>query len=225
MSAEVFAQDGTLDKYIGDAVMAFWNAPLGQRDHAARACRAALKMAARERELMGEFAGHGVKTVFTRIGINTATAAVGFVGSEHLFNFTALGDGINLASRMEGANKIYGTQILVSETTAALVGGEFYLRRMDVLRVKGKSQPMAMFELMGEKTVADARLAERIAGFERAFGAYQSCRWDESEKILLELSAGFGQDAAVDALLARVRDYRRVPPPEGWDGVYVSSSK
>ncbi len=130
MSDQVFAQDGTLDKYIGDAVMAFWNAPLPQEDHAVRACRAALQMVAREKELRAQFAaergqGEVPPKLFTRIGINTATVAVGFIGSEHLFNYTALGDGVNLASRLEGANKLYGTRILLSANTAGAGEGGF----------------------------------------------------------------------------------------------------
>ena len=170
MSTQVFRQDGTLDKYIGDAVMAFWNAPLPQEDHAVRACRAALHMIAREKELHAEFASLGTRRIHTRIGINTTSAAVGFIGSEHLFNYTALGDGVNLASRMEGANKIYDTQILVSESTASQVKKYFYLRRTDVLRVKGKKQPMPVYELLAERTsAANADLDERIRIYETAF--------------------------------------------------------
>jgi adenylate cyclase len=160
MSAQVFRNDGTLDKYIGDAVMAFWNAPIPQADHAQRACRAALAMVARERELQEEFAALGTKEVYTRIGIHTSPAAVGFIGSEHLFNYTAMGDGVNLASRMEGANKIYGTQILITEPTAMLVKDAFLLRKVDVLRVKGKKMPMAVYEVMAERGAWHRRPAD-----------------------------------------------------------------
>ena len=208
MSSEVFRQDGTLDKYIGDAVMCFWNAPLPQMDHAARACRAALAMVAREKALYEEMAV-GTKRLFTRIGINTSAMAVGFIGSEHLFNYTALGDGVNLASRLEGANKIYGSQIILSENTAALVKGAFWLRKIDVLRVKGKKEPMAVFELMGERGGegaaggADraAMLKERIEKYEAAFEAYEGRKWDEAEGLLLEVSGRFGEDGPVTALL------------------------
>jgi adenylate cyclase len=224
MSTEVFKQDGTLDKYIGDAVMAFWNAPLTQADHAARACRAALGMVRREKELHGEFAALGTKHIFTRIGINTTSVAVGFIGSEHLFNYTAMGDGVNLASRMEGANKLYGTQILISETTAALVREKFNMRRIDVLRVKGKKKPMGVFELLGEGAV-DQGLGERIRGYEEAFDAYQARNWERAEKLLLEVCGRFGEDGAAEALLKRVREYRNDPPAADWDGVFVSDTK
>ncbi len=225
MSAQVFAEDGTLDKYIGDAVMCFWNAPLPQADHAARACRAALRMLARERELKAEFTALGATKVFTRIGINTSPAAVGFIGSEHLFNYTAMGDGINLASRMEGANKLYGTQILLSESTAQLVRDQFLIRRMDVLRVKGKKQPMPMYELIAEKSAGSPETQELIQKYEAAFTAYQSQQWAQAEATLVEISQRFSEDAPTAALLARVRNYRDHPPPSDWDGVYVSKSK
>lgn len=225
MSAQVFRNDGTLDKYIGDAVMAFWNAPVPQADHAQRACRAALAMVARERELQGEFAALGTKEVYTRIGIHTSPAAVGFIGSEHLFNYTAMGDGVNLASRMEGANKIYGTQILITEPTALLVKEAFILRKVDVLRVKGKKVPMAAYEVMAERGREDANLSERIRLYEEAFRVYQSRDWENAGRLLLELSKRFGQDGPAEVLQERMHEFQKNPPPPDWDGVHVSKSK
>ena len=212
--------------------MAFWNAPLTQADHAVRACRAALAMVRREKELHGEFAALGTKHIFTRIGINTASVAVGFIGSEHLFNFTtAMGDGVNLASRMEGANKLYGTQILISETTAALVREQFSMRRIDVLRVKGKKKPMGVFELMKEGA-ADEEIAERIRGYEGAFNAYQGRDWDRAEKILLEVCGRFGEDGAeAEAALLQQKKKKiphtamRAPRRRIGTGVFVSDTK
>jgi adenylate cyclase len=231
MSDQVLSQDGTLDKYIGDAVMAFWSAPLEQADHAARACRAALRMVRTEKELFAQMAaeagagGTGLKKTFTRIGINTAGVAVGFIGSEHLFNYTCLGDGVNLASRLEGANKLYGSRIMISHNTAVHVKDFFWLRQLDVLRVKGKQEPMAVYELLGERGTDDERLQRLTGGYAKAFAAYRGQAWDEAEKLLLELSLQFGEDEPIHALLARVREYRLHPPPASWDGVYVSKSK
>jgi adenylate cyclase len=205
--------------------MAFWNAPLSQQDHAARACAAALRMVAREKELFAEMAVPGAKTTFTRIGINTATVAVGFIGSEHLFNYTCLGDGVNLASRLEGANKLYGSRILISANTATLVQDKFWLRQVDVLRVKGKKEPMAVFELLAAKGTDDQRYGELTSSFAQAFAAYQRRDWHTAEKLLLELSRRFGQDGPAEALLHRVQEYNAHPPDPPWDGVYVSKSK
>jgi adenylate cyclase len=225
LSDRVLATDGTLDKYIGDAIMCFWNAPLTQADHAVRACRAALAMVARERELQDAFKALGAPRVFTRIGINTSPVAVGFVGSAHLFNYTVLGDGVNLASRLEGANKLYGTQILITENTAKLVKDCFYVRKIDVLRVKGKREPMAVYELMGEKENAPDTCGRLAAHYEQAFAAYQQKRWDESEKLCLEVFETFGEDGPSKALAKRIGVYRQTPPADPWDGVYEAKEK
>src|SRR5262249_2735634 len=157
----------------------------------------------RERALREEFESMGLrgKRMFTRIGVHTSPVAVGFVGSEHLFNYTALGDGVNLASRLEGANKLYGTQILISEKTAEQVKDAFWLRRVDVLRVKGKKEPMAVFELIAERAGDGAHLAERIQQYEEALSAYQAKNWDAAERLLLELSGRFGEDGPTQTLL------------------------
>lgn len=228
LSDEVLAHDGTLDKYIGDAIMCFWNAPLPQADHALRACRTALAIRAKEQAVQAELRQFGVSQVRTRIGINTATVAVGFVGSNHLFNYTALGDGVNLASRLEGANKLYGSQILLSETTAALVREHFLLRKVDVLRVKGKRQPMAVYELLGERG-ADSALEAMARAYEAAFAAYQNRQWDQAEEALCALLKPSTSVAACDsvsqALLKRLDRLRRASPAEGWDGVYDATEK
>jgi adenylate cyclase len=226
MSDEVLKEQGTLDKYIGDAIMCFWNAPLPQRDHAARACRAALAIAKREEAIREELKGLGAAALFTRIGINTTDAAVGFVGSSHLFNYTALGDGVNLASRLEGANKLYGTRILISQTTADLAGDQFVLRRVDLLQVKGKRQPMAVYELLAEQSAAGSEKLRDLANrYEAAWSQYQMRNWDQAEKELLEVLSRFGEDAASRKLLDRIAYLRAHPPAEDWDGVYEAKEK
>jgi adenylate cyclase len=224
MSDQVLLNNGTLDKYIGDAIMCFWNAPLPQANHAVLACRAALAIARREREIQDELKSYGVQRVHTRIGINTTSVAVGFVGSSHLFNYTAVGDGVNLASRLEGANKLYGTSILLSETAAEAVKDHFVLRKIDVLRVKGKRKPMAVYELIAEKG-ADTQFEPLIHGYESAFALYQAQQWDQAQKVLLELNGRFADDKACQALLERIEHLRVEPPPADWDGVYTAKSK
>jgi adenylate cyclase len=224
MSDQVLVHGGTLDKYIGDAIMCFWNAPLPQEQHAVLACRTALAIAQREDVIREELRNLGASHLFTRIGINTTDAAVGFVGSSHLFNYTALGDGVNLASRLEGANKLYGTRILLAQSTAELVKNEFLLRKVDLLKVKGKTQPMAVYELMAQRG-RDAKLEELAAGYQSAFIHYQAQHWDQAEQELLELATRFADDAAVKALLARIGTLRSHPPPPDWDGVYEAKEK
>ena len=224
MSDQVLLHNGTLDKYIGDAVMCFWNAPLPQLEHATLACRTALTMKAREEEIKLELGEIG-KRLFTRIGINTTSAAIGFVGSSHLFNYTALGDGVNLASRLEGANKLYGTRILISQSTAALVSSSFYLRKIDTLRVKGKTEPIAVYELLAERNTPTPPSTEKIAQYETALAAYQKQDWDTAERLLLELCARFGEDFASGGLLKRIALLRQTPPPADWDGTHDAKEK
>jgi adenylate cyclase len=224
MSGIVLDQSGTLDKYIGDAIMSFWNAPLAQPDHAALACRAALRMVARETAIQPALKELGAARILTRIGINSGPMAVGFTGSSHLINYTVLGDSVNLGSRLEGANKLYATRVMLSETTAALVKDRFTLRQLDVLRVKGKLKPMAVYELIAEGPT-DESTARRVRLYESALHHYQQQRWNDAEKLLLEMAADFPDDGPAKALAFRIAHYRHDPPPAGWDGVYVAKEK
>jgi adenylate cyclase len=224
MSSLVLANDGTLDKYIGDAIMSFWNAPLSQPDHAVLACRAALAMQKREREIQPRLAELGGPGLLTRIGINTGPMVFGNMGSSQKFNYSVLGDAVNLASRLEGANKFYGSRIIIAQPTAAQLDSQFLLRKLDVIRVKGKAKPMAVFELMAEG-VGDAGLQARAKEYEAAFAAYQQQQWDTSESLLRTLAEQFGQDGPAGAMLDRVRGLREHPPGPEWDGVYVAKGK
>jgi adenylate cyclase len=149
---------------------------------------------------------------------------VGFTGSSHLINYTVLGDSVNLGSRLEGANKIYGTRVMLSQSTAALVKDRFVLRQLDVIRVKGKLEPMAVYELIAEGS-ADGATRARVQRYEEALRLYQSQRWDEAERILLELASESPEDGACRTLLARIAHYRHDPPAADWDGVYVAKEK
>jgi adenylate cyclase len=224
MSSLVLANDGTLDKYIGDAIMSFWNAPLHQPDHAILACRAALAMAQREREIQPRLAELGGPGLLTRIGVNTGPMIFGNMGSSQKFNYSVLGDSVNLASRLEGANKFYGSRIIISQPAASQLGGQFLVRQLDVLRVKGKARPMAVFELMAEGQGA-ADLRARVTEYEAAFAAYQQQQWGTAESLLSGLLGRFPGDAPGRALLERVRGLREHPPGPDWDGVYVAKGK
>src|SRR5437899_13041646 len=157
MTSLVFENYGTLDKYIGDAVMAFWGAPFEETGHAARACNTALKMMERVREMQKKWESEGKPHLDLGIGLNTGVASVGNMGSTLRYGYTALGDTVNLSSRLEGLNKDYGTHILVNETTySAAKGDGFVFRELDLIRVKGKLQPMTIYELIsrsGENSV------------------------------------------------------------------------
>ena len=224
MSGVVLSQDGTLDKYIGDAIMSFWNAPIDQADHALRACRAAIGMRDRERQIRPRLAELGATGMLTRIGLNSGPMAVGNMGSDRKFNYTVLGDSVNLGSRLEGANKFYGTQILLAQTTAELVKGRFAMRQVDVLRVKGKQRPMAVYELIAEGP-PDEATRQLIERYESAFAAYQRQQWDEAEARLDELLRETPEDGPSVTLKARIAKFRAHPPGAGWDGVYEAKEK
>lgn len=224
MSAQILAHNGTLDKYIGDAIMSFWNAPTLQGDHAALACRAALAMRDREAEIHDALAAFGAKGMFTRIGINTGPMIFGNMGSPQKFNYSVLGDSVNLGSRLEGANKFYGSRILIAETTGALVKDRFLLRKLDVLRVKGKLKPLAAYELLAEGR-GNAELLDRVLRYERAFALYQQQQWDHADEILHALHKDAPDDHPVQALRKRIEKLRHDPPGPDWDGVYSAKDK
>ena len=224
MSALVFANNGTLDKYIGDAIMSFWNAPLHQADHAILACRAALAMERRERQIQPIMAQMGAEGLLTRIGINTGPMVFGNMGSSRKFNYSVLGDAVNLASRLEGANKFYGSRILLAQPTAEQVKDQFLLRKLDLLRVKGKKEPMAVYELLGEVGV-DGELPLRANEYETAFALYQQQSWPEAAARLTVLVNRFPDDRPAAALLNRIADLQQHPPGPAWDGIYVAKVK
>ena len=149
MTEIILDEEGTVDKFEGDAIMAFWGAPLDQPDQAARACRAALRQQAALKELNRQFAGLNLPPLAMRIGLNTGDAIVGNLGSVKRFDYTVIGDTVNLASRLEGVNKFYGSYIMASETTMAACAGAVEFRELDLVAVKGKEQAIRVFEVLG----------------------------------------------------------------------------
>jgi adenylate cyclase len=224
MSTPILKEDGIVDKYIGDAIMSFWNAPLVQPDYADRACRAALAMQRRLVEIQPRLAELGAPGLTARIGINTGRCTFGNMGSRSKFNYSIIGDPCNFASRLEGANKLYGTQILVGQRTADLVRGRFALRHVDILRVKGKRRSLAVFELLGEGP-ANAETAWLVERYEAALDHYRHRRWSDAETILLDVLKRLPEDGPSRALLARIATFRTQPPPDEWDGVFVAHEK
>ncbi|HZL37084.1 MAG TPA: adenylate/guanylate cyclase domain-containing protein [Tepidisphaeraceae bacterium] len=224
MSALILSHNGTLDKYIGDAIMSFWNAPVVQPDHALLACRAALAMRDREAQIQSELAALGAKGMLTRIGINTGPMIFGNMGAPQKFNYSVLGDSVNLGSRLEGANKFYGSRILIAESTARLVEGHFAMRRLDMLRVKGKLKPLAVYELLCASP-AHEDTNFRIRQYEESLKLYQSQSWDAAQAALSDLHTRFPDDLPAAALLARIVRLRGDPPPPDWDGVYIAKDK
>jgi adenylate cyclase len=221
----VSGHQGTLDKYIGDAIMAFWGAPQEQPDHALRACRAALAMVERLDALRARWREKGLPDVDVGIGVNTGPMSVGFVGSQDRFyNYTVLGDAVNLASRLEGANKEYGTRILLGAATREAAGGAVVARELDLVRVKGKREPVQVFELLALAPAPPA-LAALAEAFGRGLSAYRAQRWDEAIAAFREADRLRGGDPASRVWAERCEAMRRAPPGPEWDGVFEMKTK
>lgn len=224
MTDVVLASGGTVDKYIGDAVMAFWNAPLPQQDHVVLAVKTALAMNAKEREIQPQLQALAKEEIYTRIGLATGEVMVGNFGSAGKINFTALGDSVNLASRLEGANKIYGSQILLAEPTALAAGSAVVVRKLGLLRVKGKTQAMAVYEAMGTLP-GTPEMVERKSLYEAAFGAYLIRDWPQAVRGLDELLAKYPGDEPARTFRELVEEISRQRLPDDWDGVYTAHEK
>jgi len=221
----VEAHEGTLDKYIGDAIMAFWGAPRTQPDHALRACRAALGMVERLATLREGWRARGLPDVDVAIGVNSGPMSVGFVGSQDRFyNYTVLGDAVNLAARLEGVNRTYGTRILLGPATRAQAGDAIVARELDRVRVKGKREPVAVHELLA-LAPAPAELAAFLERFAWGLSAYQAQRWDEAAARFREADALRGGDPVSRVYLERCAAMQRAPPGPEWDGVFEMHTK
>ena len=223
---EIESSQGTLDKYMGDAVMAFWGAPQSLEAHALHACRAALGGARRLAVLQRSWAAGGGKTFRASIGLNTGDLVVGNMGSPSRLNYTVLGDAVNLAARIEGLNRMYGTAILMGEGTYAAVADHVVARRVDRVAVKGKSRGIDVYELLamqGEEAAADQ--ASLVEAYASAFDAYLARRWAEAAAAFEAILAARPEDGPSQVLLARCRALAVEPPGDDWDGVHVMAHK
>ncbi len=231
MTRLVFEHQGTLDKYIGDAVMAFWGAPFEEPGHATNACDTALKMMDRVREMQKEWQAEGKPHLDIGIGLNTGVASVGNMGSALRYGYTALGDAVNLSSRLEALNKDYGTHILVNETTySAVRNGRFLFRELDLIRVIGKLQPVTIYELIGrvgEPCVYGTpdELRARLEFFQRGRDLYRKRQWEEAQKTFQAILDKWPTEGPSRTYWKRCQEYLFDEPPSGWDGVFVMTHK
>jgi adenylate cyclase len=233
MTDVILAHGGTVDKYMGDAIMAFWNAPLDEPDHAKSACAAALAMLERLKALNDELAaeakeaGRTHEPIAIGIGLNSAICCVGNMGSQQRFDYSVLGDGVNLASRLEGQTKLYRTATLIGEETRSLAP-EFAALEVDLVRVKGKTTPARVYTLLGGPARAQTDGFRALEAMQAGFlVAYRAGQWDAAERALAQLKVAGGSELAGLCALyaARVAEFRKDPPPPGWDGVYVAETK
>ena len=224
MTNVLFKNLGTLDKYIGDAIMAFWGSPYPQQDHAYRACSCALDMMAALETLNLKWMAEGRKRIAIGIGLNTGPVNVGNMGSDKRLSWTVMGDNVNLASRLEGMTKEYRSGIIISESTYRQINSQFVCREVDKIRVKGKSHPVTIYELMGRMSERD-RFEPLLSRFNQGLAAYRTQDWPTAAGKLGELLAQFPEDGPTQILLQRCVEFLEEAPEPAWDGVYVMKSK
>jgi adenylate cyclase len=226
MTAIVAERGGTVDKFIGDAIMAFWGAPAETPDHAARACEAAVRAQRRLAALRADpDAAAWAPGLFARIGIATGDALVGNVGSRQRFNYTVMGDTVNLAARLEGLNRLYGTEVLASEATYRAAAGRVIARPVDLVQVKGKHEAVAVYELLGLAEENDPEPRELAALFEKALAAYVARDFRGAADGFARALALRPNDRPATVLAARCHAFIETPPPADWNGVYQATQK
>lgn len=224
MTSIIIKNEGLLDKFMGDAIMAFWGAPLKQPNHAEMACSSSLKMMERLKELQKKWKEEGISSFNIGIGINSGDAIVGNMGSSSRFDYTAMGDNVNLASRTEGLNKIYGTNIIITENTQKVVKDKFETRSLDVVRVKGKKKPIFIFELICEKDKLSKKQSDFIKLYEDGLKLYFEKKWKKAIKSF-QAALKIMDDFASNEFIRRCQEFSNNPPPNDWDGVWEIKTK
>lgn len=225
MTEIVFKNQGTLDKYMGDAIMAFFGAPIAYKDHAKYACRASLHSLKKLFELQKAYEAKGLPSIDIGIGLNTGDVSVGNMGSETVRSYTVMGDAVNLASRLEGINKQYGTRIILSEMTYAEIKDNFVCREVDLVRVKGKAQPVKIFELLAEEKLTEASHVEMLKWFSEGFHHYHQRSWQKGLDAFSKVLETIPSDELSKLYIQRCQDYIAEPPDSTWDGVFTMKTK
>jgi adenylate cyclase len=221
MSEVIQNNRGTIDKFIGDAIMAFWGAPIPDEDAAYLACLSALQMKRKLGEITPQIRMLGGIELRHRIGINSGNCIIGNIGSVHKVNYTAIGDSVNLASRLEGVNKRYGTSIIISESTYSRVSGRMQAREIERVLIDGRKEPVKIFELMEiGKKVIDANLRNFLEFYNLGLASYKNQDWDEASAYFVHAQKFVPDDPVCRFFIARVELLKNNPPGHGWDGVF-----
>ena len=221
----VFRNQGTLDKFVGDELMAVFGAPLHFKEHAEKACLTACEMIAQLRALQKQWAADGKDSFDIGIGINTGTMIVGNLGSQQLFDYTVIGDEVNLGARLEGTNKQYGTSIIISESTYTQVKNKARVRELDLVRVKGKKKPVKIFELRSMEPLPDIEQDLIVYTYHKGLENYKQRQWYKAIREFRTVLRYFQNDGPSRLYVARALDFIENPPPEDWDGVYEFKTK
>jgi adenylate cyclase len=224
MTDIVFQNGGTLDKYIGDAIMAFFGAPMEQPDHALRACRTACEMSARLADLRRGWREEGLPELAFGLGLNSGPMVVGNMGSHARFDYTVMGDAVNLGSRLEGLNKAYQTQLLLSEFTYRKVADQVTARELDWVRVQGRAQPVTVYELIAIGP-APSDWVPALDAFAEGLKAYRDGAWDDAAAAFARVLALRPEDPPALVFAGRCRKMKANPPAQPWDGVFDAPMK
>ncbi|MEX2353163.1 MAG: adenylate/guanylate cyclase domain-containing protein, partial [Gammaproteobacteria bacterium] len=224
MTRIIHENRGTIDKYMGDAIMAFWGAPLHDPDHARHAIRSGLAMLERLKGIQDVFQDRGWPEIHIGVGINTGVMSVGDMGSEFRMAYTVLGDAVNLGSRLEGLTKTYGVEIIVGEDTRKAVEDYVY-RELDLVRVKGKDKPVAIYEPVALPEEMSEEELEEIGMFDQCLQQFRAQDWGAAESGLKVLQKRNPDSLLYSIYLERITLYKQDPPGADWDGVYTHKTK
>jgi adenylate cyclase len=225
MTDIIFKNNGTLDKFVGDEIMAIFGAPYFYENHALHACRTAIGMMQKLREIHHNWTRQNMAIFDIGIGINTGKVIVGNLGSAQLFDYTVIGDEVNLGARLEGANKMYSTSIIISDATFQQVKGYVAARELDNVRVKGKNKPVQIYELLGIGALADREHDLLIDTYSKGIEKYRNREWYEALKLFRRILKIFPQDGPTRLYIQRSLNFITTPPPPNWDGVFIFSTK
>lgn len=224
LTESIFKHRGTIDKYIGDLIMAFWGAPLRDKYHARHALQAALEMQFHLKEMKKMIAEKNWPEINIGIGINSGPMSVGDMGSKYRRNYTVIGDNVNLGSRVEGLSKFYGVDIVVTEFTQH-DQPKFVFRKLDRVRVKGKERGIEIYELICQQADASPELMEELNTYHAALDNYFQKNWDAANDLFKQLNAQFPDKKIYSIYLHRIAEFKTNPPPSDWDGIYIHTAK
>ena len=224
MTSIITKDEGLVDKFMGDAIMAFWGAPLDQPKHAEMACSSSLEMIEKLKELQKKWKKEKTPSFDIGIGLNSGDAIVGNMGSSNRFDYTAIGDNVNLASRLEGLNNLNGTNIIISDNTYKKIKGKFETRKLDAVKVKGKEKQILIYELIFNKGKLSKKHRDFVKFYEEGFELYFKKKWKEAIK-LFQAALKLKDDKASHVFINRCKEFIKNPPPSGWDGIWEMKTK
>jgi len=225
MTDIILRYDGTVDKYVGDAIVAFFGAPHPYPDHALKLCLAAIDMKKRLAEMREAWRKEGQMEIKARMGINTGNAVIGNMGSRTRMDYTMMGDSVNLAARLEGANKYYGTYAMISESTYHQVKEHVDARELDTIRVVGKDEPIKVFELLGRKGELPDYMTDMLRKYQEGLELFHARDWKGARTAFKAGVKIVQDDGPSNTYIERCSEFIDTPPPKNWDGVYKMKAK